>query len=41
MRIIINADDFGISEVVNASVLRLHELGIVSSASIISGGESF
>ncbi len=41
MRLIINADDFGISEVVNSSVLRLHEKGIVSSATIIAKGDFF
>ncbi len=41
MRLIINADDFGISEVVNSSILRLHEKGIVSSASIIVKGDFF
>jgi chitin disaccharide deacetylase len=40
MQIIFNADDFGISEEVNSSVLWLHEKGIISSASIIAQSRS-
>jgi len=41
MRIIINADDFGISENVNQTILKLHRQGIVSSATIIANSNCF
>jgi predicted glycoside hydrolase/deacetylase ChbG (UPF0249 family) len=41
MKLIINADDFGISENVNATILMLHKRGIVTSTSIVAAGENF
>jgi chitin disaccharide deacetylase len=40
-RLIVNADDFGLSEAVNRAVLTAHENGIVTSTSIMAGGEAF
>ena len=40
-RVIVNADDFGLCESINAGVIKSHELGIVKSASIIVTGEAF
>jgi predicted glycoside hydrolase/deacetylase ChbG (UPF0249 family) len=41
MKLIINADDFGISENVNNTILMMHKRGIVKSTSIVAAGESF
>ncbi len=41
MKIIINADDFGISEELNSCVLDLHTLGVLSSATLISNSPAF
>ena len=41
MNLIINADDFGISERANSTTLYLHKLGIVTSTTIISASEYF
>jgi chitin disaccharide deacetylase len=41
MKIIINADDFGVSVNTNDSILRLHRSGIVTSTTLIAGGRSF
>ena len=40
-RLIVNADDFGLSEGVNRAVIEAHENGIVTSTSIIAGGAAF
>jgi predicted glycoside hydrolase/deacetylase ChbG (UPF0249 family) len=39
--LIVNADDFGLSEAVNRAVIQAHENGIVTSTSIMAGGEAF
>jgi chitin disaccharide deacetylase len=41
MNVVVNADDFGISECVNDSIYKLHRLGIITSSSIMPGGECF
>jgi chitin disaccharide deacetylase len=41
MSLVINADDFGLSESVNNTILMLFKKGIVKSASIIAAGEKF
>jgi len=40
-RLIVNADDFGLSEAVNRAVIHAHENGIVTSTSIMAGGAAF
>src|SRR5436309_6725489 len=35
IRLIVNADDFGLSESVNAAVLETHDRGIVTSCSLM------
>jgi len=40
-RLIVNADDFGLSEAVNRAVIQAHENGIVTSTSIMAGGAAF
>jgi chitin disaccharide deacetylase len=41
MNIIINADDFGATKELNSCVKELHEMGVLSSATIISNSEAF
>ena len=41
MKLIVNADDFGFSEEVNANIVKCHQKGIVTSATILSGGQNF
>jgi hopanoid biosynthesis associated protein HpnK len=40
-RLIINADDFGLTSGVNRAIIEAHRRGIVTSASLMSGGEAF
>jgi predicted glycoside hydrolase/deacetylase ChbG (UPF0249 family) len=40
-RLIVNADDFGLSEAVNRAVIEAHVNGIVTSTSIMAGGAAF
>ena len=41
MRLIINADDFGFSEVVNEDIILCHQFGTVTSTTILAGGKAF
>ncbi len=41
MKIILNADDFALSENINNTIILLHKLGIVTSTTIIAAGEYF
>jgi len=41
LRLIVNADDFGLSERVNEGIVQAHRLGILTSASLIASGEAF
>lgn len=40
-RLIVNADDFGASRSINAAVIRAHREGILTTASLMVGGEAF
>jgi hopanoid biosynthesis associated protein HpnK len=40
-RLIVNADDFGMTEGVNRAVLEAHERGIVTSTSLFANGSAF
>jgi hopanoid biosynthesis associated protein HpnK len=40
-RLIVHADDFGLSETVNRAVIAAHENGIVTATSLMAGGEAF
>jgi len=40
-RLIVNADDFGISVRVNEGIVRAHRQGIVTSTSLMAGGRAF
>ena len=40
-RLIVNADDFGITRGVNRGIIRSHREGIVSSATIMAAGDAF
>jgi len=41
MRVIINADDMGLSKDVNGSIITLHQLGIVSSTTLMANSPNF
>jgi predicted glycoside hydrolase/deacetylase ChbG (UPF0249 family) len=41
VKLIVNADDFGISEAVNRGIVEAHERGIVTSTSIMATGPQF
>jgi hopanoid biosynthesis associated protein HpnK len=41
LRLIVNADDFGLSERVNEGIVQAHRQGILTSASLIASGEAF
>ena len=40
-RLIVNADDFGMSRSVNRGVIRAHAEGIVTSTTLLANGASF
>jgi hopanoid biosynthesis associated protein HpnK len=40
-KLLVNADDFGLSEAINAGIVRAHSEGIVTSTSIVAAGEAF
>lgn len=40
-RVVVNADDLGLHEAVNEGILRAHQVGIVTSASLIACGRAF
>ena len=41
LRLIVNADDFGMTEAVNQGIVEAHDRGIVTSASIMATGSAF
>jgi predicted glycoside hydrolase/deacetylase ChbG (UPF0249 family) len=40
-QLIVNADDFGVSDLRNAGIVEAHRKGIVTSASILANGQAF
>lgn len=40
-KLIVNADDFGLHESINAAIIAAHRHGCVTSASIVAGGKAF
>jgi predicted glycoside hydrolase/deacetylase ChbG (UPF0249 family) len=40
-RLVVNADDFGVSERVNAGIVRAHSEGIVTATSLMASGRAF
>lgn len=40
-RLIVNADDFGLHELINTGIVEGHAAGCVTSASIMAGGDAF
>jgi hopanoid biosynthesis associated protein HpnK len=40
-KLLVNADDFGLSQAINAGIIRAHTDGIVTSTSIVAAGEAF
>jgi predicted glycoside hydrolase/deacetylase ChbG (UPF0249 family) len=40
-RLVVNADDFGVSERVNAGIVRAHREGIVTATSLMAAGRAF
>jgi hopanoid biosynthesis associated protein HpnK len=41
LKLIVNADDFGLCEAVNEGIVQAHQNGIVTSASIMANGSAF
>ena len=41
IRLIVNADDFGISERINEGIVLAHRLGIVTGTSLMAVGRAF
>ncbi len=41
MKVIVNADDMGMSDEVNQSIIKLHQKGVVSSTSLMANGPRF
>ena len=40
-KVIINADDFGLHELVNNAIEKAHQNGVLSSATLLACGEAF
>ncbi|MBZ5628348.1 MAG: ChbG/HpnK family deacetylase [Acidobacteriia bacterium] len=40
-RLIINADDFGLTRGVNRAIVEAHERGVVTSATLMASGSEF
>ena len=40
-KLIVNADDFGLHSAVNAGILDGHRTGIITSTSLLAGGDAF
>ena len=40
-RLIINADDFGLTEMINQAIIEAHSCGLISSTSLLANGEAF
>ena len=40
-RLIINADDFGLTSGVNKAIIEAHQRGVISSATLMAGGSAF
>ncbi|MBI3668561.1 MAG: ChbG/HpnK family deacetylase [Acidobacteria bacterium] len=40
-RLVVNADDFGLTEGVNRGIVEAHERGILTSATLLANGEAF
>jgi predicted glycoside hydrolase/deacetylase ChbG (UPF0249 family) len=40
-RLIVNADDFGLTEAVNRGIVHAHNEGIVTSTTLMAGGSAF
>lgn len=40
-RLVVNADDFGLSPEINLGIIRAHVEGVVTSASVMTGGDAF
>lgn len=41
MRLVVNGDDFGLSESINDGIIRAHTRGILTATSIVAGGAAF
>ena len=41
VRLVVNADDFGVSERVNSGIVRAHRAGIVTATSLMAVGRAF
>ncbi len=40
-KLIVNADDFGLHSAVNAGIIDGHRTGIITSTSLLAGGDAF
>ncbi len=40
-RLIVNADDFGLTEKINQAIINAHSCGLISSTSLLANGEAF
>ena len=41
IRLIVNADDFGLHQAVNEGIIKGHKEGIIKSTSLLANGDSF